>query len=109
MARWLILSTGLTYSQYTTCNGCAERSSSCDTVKIDLLIQNERLCIECHGGQHYKSVDFYGGDDFYELQLIHDQMKRDYASENRYKLLEIDCRNTNHNSIIEQLDAYFLN
>ena len=80
-------------------------------LRYDFLVKlnGNIYLIECHGGQHYKSVDFYGGDDFYERQLAHDQMKRDYASENGYKLLEIDCRNTNHNSIIEQLDAYFLN
>ena len=28
------LNTGLTYSQYTTCNGGAKRSDACDIVKI---------------------------------------------------------------------------
>ena len=62
--------------------------------------------IECHGGQHYKPIDFYGGDDFYKRQVAHDKIKRDYAFKNSYNLLEIDCRNTNYNLIVQQLDKY---
>lgn len=77
-------------------------------LRYDFLVKfkSNIYLIECHGDQHYKSIDFYGGDEFYERQVKHDEMKRKYAIENNYKLLEIDCRNTNFDLIVKQLDLY---
>ena len=46
--------------------------------------------IEYQGIQHYKPVDYFGGEDSFEVQQMHDELKREYA--NKYMnvpLLEI--------------------
>lgn len=35
--------------------------------------------IEIQGAQHYRAVDFYGGEQGFQQRLLHDKEKRDYA------------------------------
>lgn len=41
------------------------------------------------GEQHYRAIDFFGGDEAFNTQVIHDRMKRDFATEKGITLLEI--------------------
>lgn len=45
--------------------------------------------IECQGEQHYKPVILYGGEEQFNIQQIHDSLKREYAKNNNIKLIEI--------------------
>ena len=47
------------------------------------------LLIECQGQQHYKPVDYFGGEEQYVKQLSHDDLKREYAKKLGVVLLEI--------------------
>lgn len=48
-----------------------------------------RVLIECQGEQHYRPVDFFGGDAKYVVQVEHDRRKRVFAMEHGYKLIEL--------------------
>lgn len=47
------------------------------------------LLIEIQGEQHYKSFKHFGGEERFKQQQEHDRLKREFAINNGYKLLEI--------------------
>lgn len=47
------------------------------------------LLIEIQGEQHYKPKDLFGGEEQFKIQQEHDKLKREFAINNGYKLLEI--------------------
>ena len=54
-----------------------------------IKINDSEYLIECQGGQHYFPVDLWGGQDVFEKQCKHDEMKREYAEQHNIKLIEI--------------------
>lgn len=55
----------------------------------DFYIPDQKILIEYQGLQHYESIDYFGGKDQFKIQQKHDQMKREYAKEHGYKLIEV--------------------
>ena len=47
------------------------------------------MLIECQGKQHYEAIDFFGGEEQFEIQKRNDMKKRDYAKANGIPLIEI--------------------
>ena len=47
------------------------------------------VCIEYQGEQHYRPIEYFGGEESFYLQQKHDQIKRNYCKHNNIKLLEI--------------------
>lgn len=45
--------------------------------------------IEFEGGQHYRSIEMFGGDEGFAKRQRNDQIKRDYCKDNNIKLIEI--------------------
>lgn len=56
---------------------------------FDFFIPAQRLLIEYHGQQHYESIDFWGGDKGLKYRQKLDNIKRVWAKNNRYQLIEI--------------------
>lgn len=56
-------------------------------LRYDFKIGN--VLIEFQGQQHYRPVDYFGGLNHFRLQQKHDQMKRDWAKDNGFDLVEI--------------------
>ena len=50
---------------------------------------DDYLLIEVQGEQHYRAIEWYGGEEQYKKQQEHDRLKREFAKENGYELLEI--------------------
>lgn len=61
-------------------------------LSYDFFIPSMDILIECQGQQHYEPVEFYGGTERFALQQECDQLKREYAWENGYYLLEISYK-----------------
>ena len=58
---------------------------------ITVYKNNEPFClIECQGQQHYHSVEYFGGEESFKKQQIHDKLKRDYAEMLEIPLIEIE-------------------
>lgn len=57
-------------------------------LSYDFFVDNY-LLIEIQGEQHYKPIYWYGGEDRFKQQQKHDRLKREFAKENGYELLEI--------------------
>ena len=41
--------------------------------------ENLIALIECQGQQHYKAVELFGGENQFEVQQFHDELKKEYA------------------------------
>lgn len=56
-------------------------------LSYDFFIPNKNLLIEFHGGQHYKAIEYFGGEERFQIQQEHDLRKEIFAEENNYTLL----------------------
>ena len=69
-----------------------KRFSDCKDIyalPFDFYIPSLNLCIEYDGGLHYRSVDYFGGDDYFEKVRRHDEIKTKYCESKPIKLLRI--------------------
>lgn len=53
--------------------------------------QGITVLVECQGLQHYKPIDYFGGDESFKRQVEHDRRKREYAMSHNIPLIELDC------------------
>ena len=58
-------------------------------LSFDFYLHDMNILIEYQGEQHYKPIDVFGGDEYFEIQQEHDKRKSDYAKTHNINLLEI--------------------
>lgn len=58
-------------------------------LSYDFYLPDYHILIEYQGIQHYTSSEYFGGDKQLEKQQEHDRIKRRYAKDNGYRLLEL--------------------
>lgn len=58
-------------------------------LSYDFYIPKYNLLIEYQGEQHERSIEHFGGNEQFKIQLEHDKRKRDYAMSHNIDLLEI--------------------
>lgn len=58
-------------------------------LSYDFYLLEYNCCIEYQGEQHYKPIDYFGGKEKFEIQLIHDIKKKDYCTRNNIRLITI--------------------
>ena len=58
-------------------------------LSYDFYLPDYKILIEYQGQQHYESFEYFGGKDKFRKQQYHDKLKREYAKNNGYKLLEL--------------------
>ena len=56
---------------------------------FDFYLPDSNTCIEYDGEQHYRPVDFFGGEEYYQYILKHDEIKNKYCEDNNIPLLRI--------------------
>lgn len=56
---------------------------------FDFYLEDYNIAIEYQGGQHYKPVERFGGEEKFKLQQKHDNIKKEYCKNNNIRLLEI--------------------
>jgi hypothetical protein len=64
---------------------------------FDFYLPEDNICIEFQGIQHFKKIDFWGGENMLKKQKEHDKIKENYCIENNIKLIKI-----NYNDNIEE-------
>lgn len=62
---------------------------------FDFFLPKDNLVIEFQGEQHYKSVDWFGGEEAFQTRKKYDGYKKDWCKENNIILLEISYRDIN--------------
>ena len=58
-------------------------------LSYDFYIEDKNLLIEFQGQQHYYPIDWFGGDCQFLKQQEYDNLKKEYAKNNKIRLLEI--------------------
>ena len=69
---------------------------------FDFYLKDYNTCIEFQGGQHYFSVEHFGGEEKLLYTQRHDAMKKEYCESHNIKLITIPY--TSYNEIEEILD-----
>lgn len=68
-----------------TFKNCRDRHS----LSFDCFLPEYNLLIEYQGQQHFKPVDFFGGEAHFERQVIHDLIKEDFCEREGIRLVQI--------------------
>lgn len=58
-------------------------------LRFDFYIPEFNCVIEFQGIQHYKPIDFFGGEKIFNEQKIKDKIKKDFCKNNNIKFLEV--------------------
>lgn len=58
-------------------------------LRFDFYIPNRNLCIEYDGMQHFKSFDYFGGEERLKVTQKRDKIKNRFCEENNINLLRI--------------------
>ena len=63
----------------------------CDIRELpfDFYLPTFNVVIEYNGKQHYEPIEYFGGNDSFDIQQKHDKIKKDYCINNNIKFLEI--------------------
>lgn len=96
-----------TYFQYKTFSDLVGVGGGHLSYDFCIVYENNNILVECQGGQHFFPVDLWGGEDVFQRQLNHDEMKRQYALKHGFKLIEIPYTAFTYNQIELLLNDVF--
>lgn len=75
-------------------------------LSYDFYISDCNILIEYQGIQHYVADEYFGGRERFKKQHHHDNLKRKYAKDNGYKLLELHYTLDTQEKVNNYLDKY---
>jgi very-short-patch-repair endonuclease len=81
---WL-KSNNIDYKTQYKVEGCKNKKP----LSYDFFIPDKNLLIEYQGIQHYQPVEIFGGEENFKKQQENDKIKKRFAFNNGYELLEI--------------------
>lgn len=61
---------------------------------FEVLYKNKKILIEYQGEQHYKKINFFGGEEGFLQRKEHDDLKRQYCKRNNIPLIEYSYNET---------------
>lgn len=62
--------------------------------------------IECQGQQHYHPIELFGGEKQFQIQKVHDRLKRRHAEWLGVPLLEISYLEDSYESVAKILKLH---
>ena len=68
-----------------TFDGCKYKNK----LPFDFYLPDYNICIEFQGEQHYKSIEYFGGEKTFKLTLLRDKIKMEYCRDNNIPLIVI--------------------
>jgi len=69
---------------------------------FDFYLPEHNICIEYHGEQHYKPINFFGGVKSFKQQQKRDKIKEDYCLNNNIKLIKVKYTQRNINRFLSR-------
>ena len=66
-------------------DGCVDKG----VLRFDFYLPDYGWCIECNGHQHYRPVDWFGGEEQFATQKRRDKIKSDFCKDNFIPLIRI--------------------
>ncbi len=79
-------------------------------LKLDFYLPEYNIAIECQGEQHFRPIDFFGGENGYELTIKRDITKLNLCKEHNINILYFTNENVSvpkkweHYKVIKSLD-----
>ena len=70
---------------------------------LDIYFPKENIGIEYQGSQHFKPVEFFGGEEAFEKTLMRDKRKKKLCKDNNCKLIEV-LPNYDADKVINKID-----
>src|SRR5690606_16810689 len=64
--------------------------------RFDIYIANCNMAVEYHGEQHFRPIDFFGGEEGFKLRKKLDSVKREKCLQNGIRLVEISYEEDFH-------------
>lgn len=61
--------------------------SASNKVKVDFVVPDKKIIIECQGAQHFKAIDYYGGEERFFKQQMSDYEKKKMIQQAGYRVL----------------------
>ena len=61
------------------------------------------MCVEYDGTQHFKSVDFFGGEESLKYTKINDKIKNNFCKKSNIKLIRINYKENLKEKLLEHL------
>lgn len=58
-------------------------------IPFDFYLPEHNICIEFDGIQHFKSIEYWGGEEYLKKQKLRDKIKTEYCKDNNIKLIRI--------------------
>lgn len=80
-----------------------------NNLSYDFYIPKYNLLIEYQGIQHYEPVEIFGGVETFKKQINHDNIKKEYAINNGYDLLEISYKVNNYENAKKVIENKVIN
>ena len=68
-------------------------------LRFDFYLPKLNICIEYDGEQHFRPVEFYGGEENFKIQKSRDLIKSNYCNLNNIKLIRISYKDDIKNKI----------
>lgn len=68
-----------------------------------VLKTGETVLIECQGEQHIRPAKWFGGEKYFKKLQVHDDIKRKFAADNGYRLIEVPYTKVLYSDIEEFL------
>ena len=56
---------------------------------FDFYLPEYKILIECDGIQHFQPVEYFGGDENFEIVQRHDSIKNNYCLKNNMKIIRL--------------------
>lgn len=73
------------YESQKRFNDCRDKQP----LPFDFYLPVYNMAIEYNGIQHYKSIDYFGGEEVFKYTIKHDKIKENYCKENNIRLFII--------------------
>ena len=84
---------------FSDCKGIGNKR-----LRFDFYIQNLNILIEYDGEQHFKPIEYFGGEEHYIKQVANDKIKNKYCLDHNIKLIRIPYTYSN-----EEIEKIILN
>lgn len=84
IAKWLD-SNNIYYEHQKAFDDCKDKRP----LPFDFYIPDYNCCIEYDGEQHYRAIEYFGGEESFKLRIKHDNIKTEYCIKHGILLLRI--------------------
>lgn len=94
-----LMEKNISFDEEKCFNNCRNKTK----LYFDFYLPEYNMCIEYDGIQHFKPINYFGGENTFILQQKKDKIKTDYCTDNNIKLLRIKY----NENIEEKLNKFF--